>query len=597
MRRRQVSKLLAMGANSDSADEAYEDDTEPLDELPDSQMDADGQPEGSQTGPPPLDVTRCSSSGEDDPLPSAARDTPAKRQARTLAAELEGVLENSAKSKDQQESWPSMPAPRRKSEEEIFAAIRALQPPGDDELDVTFENDGPLGIVFRSTLPSADGRAFVKALRTDSAAAKHAQLSEAWKGAAGHRLVLTAVNGNAIDDPHGMGQFRAGLEAVKTAGRPIVLRLQRLPVASTEPSAEPEPQPPPELEPELEPEPESQTNMEDVGIKVNAGVRGAAATRKTRNALLGGLRSGTLEGAVSKMEDDLYLEELRAKDPAAWLAERARRVEEKMIDDGEVDPDAFLKLKPPPDLTFIEEIRWTRAQKKKAADAAAKRRGEVKYVDDGVDWSCKVCTETNVSSAPRCRVCGRNRGHELKPQIIEQAKRAMAGVFDGDNAGGTKSHIANVFSNMYERKQLRHMPKKAETEQTDEPRPSPLMILMQSERALEDRLLDIDRSFNEPRKPPSAKEIRRRMSKPVRVRGYNDSLFESFSCDDVGLSNARSRRRTTPDVTLPPAQTISGGDKSDEKKETAVKEEIRRSPPRSMMVEASTLTDIEDSDI
>lgn len=49
-------------------------------------------------------------------------------------------------------------------------------------------------------------------------------------------------------------------------------------------------------------------------------------------------------------------------------------------------------------------------------------------------------------------------------QIIEKAKRAMAGIFDSDNAG-TKSHIANTFFNMYERKQLRHMPKKEETEQ------------------------------------------------------------------------------------------------------------------------------------
>lgn len=51
------------------------------------------------------------------------------------------------------------------------------------------------------------------------------------------------------------------------------------------------------------------------------------------------------------------------QDPAAWLAERARRVEEQMIDNGEADPDAFLKLKPPPDLTFIEEIRYVCVRK------------------------------------------------------------------------------------------------------------------------------------------------------------------------------------------------------------------------------------------
>jgi hypothetical protein len=45
------------------------------------------------------------------------------------------------------------------------------------------------------------------------------------------------------------------------------------------------------------------------------------------------------------------------QDPAAWLAEKARRVEEEMIDNGDADPEDFLKLKPPPDLTFFEEIR------------------------------------------------------------------------------------------------------------------------------------------------------------------------------------------------------------------------------------------------
>ena len=118
--------------------------------------------------------------------------------------------------------------------------------------------------------------------------------------AVGHQLVLSAVNGSAIDDPHDMGQFRAGLEAVKAAGRPIVLRLL-LQAPPAQP--EPEPEPEPELEPEPEPEPELVGHpaavdeaAEDVS-KVKIGDRGAVATRKTRNALLGGLRSGTLEGA------------------------------------------------------------------------------------------------------------------------------------------------------------------------------------------------------------------------------------------------------------------------------------------------------------
>ena len=109
--------------------------------------------------------------------------------------------------------------------------------------------------------------------------------------------MLTAVNGNAIDDPHGMGQFRAGLEAVKAAGRPIVLRLQRRPMVPAEPVPEPEPEPEAEvvLPAEAELEPEGQPEKEGAGVTI--GDRGAAATRKTRNALLGGLRSGTLEGA------------------------------------------------------------------------------------------------------------------------------------------------------------------------------------------------------------------------------------------------------------------------------------------------------------
>ena len=38
---------------------------------------------------------------------------------------------------------------------------------------------------------------------------------------------------------------------------------------------------------------------------------------------------------------------------------------------------------------------------------------QVSYTDDGKDWECKVCTEENVSGAPKCRVCGRDRGESL----------------------------------------------------------------------------------------------------------------------------------------------------------------------------------------
>jgi hypothetical protein len=116
--------------------------------------------------------------------------------------------------------------------------------------------------------------------------------------AVGHQLVLSAVNGSAIDDPHGMGQFRAGLEAVKAAGRPIVLRLLlQAPPAQPEPEPEPELEPEPETEPELAGYPAAVDEAAEDVSKVKIGDRGAVATRKTRNALLGGLRSGTLEGA------------------------------------------------------------------------------------------------------------------------------------------------------------------------------------------------------------------------------------------------------------------------------------------------------------
>ncbi len=83
-----------------------------------------------------IGVDRRSGDGApEDPLPSVARDTPSKRQARTLAADLEGVLGKGVESRAQQdierrETWPEVPAPRRKSEEQIFAAIRAAQPYG-----------------------------------------------------------------------------------------------------------------------------------------------------------------------------------------------------------------------------------------------------------------------------------------------------------------------------------------------------------------------------------------------------------------------------------------------------------------------------------
>ena len=49
--------------------------------------------------------------------------------------------------------------------------------------------------------------------------------------------------------------------------------------------------------------------------------------------------------------------------------------------------------------------------------------------------------------------------------------------------------------------------------------------LLQSEIALESRLMELEKSFVNPRAAPSAKSIRRRTAKPVRVRGYNDDLF------------------------------------------------------------------------
>ena len=57
---------------------------------------------------------------------------------------------------------------------------------------MTFDTDGPLGIVFRSTVPSAEGRAFVKALRQDSAAAKLAKLSGALERVSSEALARVA---------------------------------------------------------------------------------------------------------------------------------------------------------------------------------------------------------------------------------------------------------------------------------------------------------------------------------------------------------------------------------------------------------------------
>ena len=138
----------------------------------------------------------------------------------------------------------------------------------------------------------------MKALRDGSAASEQPQLTAALAGAAavGQQLVLTAVNGAPIEDLEGMGWFRAGLEAVKKAKRPVTLRLL---LAAPPPVAQP-------LQPEPEPEPEQvavQAEGDEDGERSPGGTRrpqigdrGAAATTKTRNALLGGLRSGTLEG-------------------------------------------------------------------------------------------------------------------------------------------------------------------------------------------------------------------------------------------------------------------------------------------------------------
>ena len=62
-------------------------------------------------------------------------------------------------------------------------------------------------------------------------------------------------------------------------------------------------------------------------------------------------------------------------------------------------------------------------------------------------------------------------------QVVEKAKRTMAGIFDGNGTDGTKAHIMNVFGNMYTQKQARHMPRNPLTDApAEEPTPSPLMV-------------------------------------------------------------------------------------------------------------------------
>ena len=318
-----------MSDAADDAAEAYDDDTEdepteePIDEGEDDEpgelVELGEEPLPS---PPPaasrgkielhllVDVDERAS---EESMPSAAFDTPVTRQIRTLVAELEGVLTAGTKgraeaTKAAQESWPAVvgTATSEHPREQVFAEIKAAAPPGSDEVDVLLKTDGPLGIVFRSTVPTLEGRAFVKALRDGSAASEQPQLTAALTGAAavGQQLVLTAVNGAPIEDLEGMGPFRAGLEAVKKAQRPVTLRLLLAPPPVVQPL-----QPEPESEPE-QAAVQAEADDDDDGERSPGGTRrpqigdrGAAATRKTRNALLGGLRSGTLEGAVSKMED------------------------------------------------------------------------------------------------------------------------------------------------------------------------------------------------------------------------------------------------------------------------------------------------------
>ena len=90
-----------------------------------------------------------------------------------------------------------------------------------DEVEVEFEEDQqPLGIVFRSTVPAADGRAFAKDIKANTPAARHKELCAAKTAAerAGLCLVLTAVDGVQVKDT-GVGLFNAGVERIQSACR------------------------------------------------------------------------------------------------------------------------------------------------------------------------------------------------------------------------------------------------------------------------------------------------------------------------------------------------------------------------------------------
>ena len=295
------------------------------DPQPDSEPEPEPGPAGDPLAAPPAPPT-------DPPLPAAR--TLASNLDATLVEQSDQRVEAAARAQAEQDAWPAVGA----NGEELVAPEPADAGP---EMEVTFDQPGPLGIVFRSTVPSVEGRAFVRALKPDSTAAKHEELCAAKEAAerAGLCLVLTAVDGEPLQDA-GEGLYRAGLAAVKSAGRPVLLRLGTLLAPPKPPSRPREPEPEPEPEPEavavpaeadLDPGAASDGEQSTTSQRSQ---RGAAATRKTRNALLGGLRSGTLEGAVEKMEDDMYMEELRTKDPAAWIKERDLRAEALKIAEG-----------------------------------------------------------------------------------------------------------------------------------------------------------------------------------------------------------------------------------------------------------------------
>ena len=114
-----------------------------------------------------------------------------------------------------------------------------------------------------------------------------------------------------------------------------------------------------------------------------------------------------------------------------------------------------------------------------------------------------------------------------------------------------------VFGKMFASKQMRHMPASADDGPKDESTPSPLMLLLKSEMDLEEKLLDIEQNFDNPKPRISAKQITRRMARPVRVRGYNDSLFEA---SDVRLRRQSELESTTvPRAATPPADGAAYG--------------------------------------